>query len=515
MSEKTTHWKEFRILYVSTIPQIENIKNELLREGARILENSSNSLKISSQACFQQNPSQKEFPNIHIRFHSDELESAKDLASFDADLVIVDEKIGDTKFTFEQFKWGLERFSNKDFLYTTKRIIVIINPDAASSNREFQLSLANVRAVILPPNKLFNFICMACKELFNFREHHHKTSLCISGGGVEGYIYSIGVLQALNDCFKDKSCNDFDIYCGVSSGAILSSALACGSPIDDLKKQLERKSTKLETIHLNTIFDPAFGEVTTRFLSIFKALPTMDLSLLISRLQRTIPVGFFRGEKLKKFLERQIQIFGVPDNMSSLQKELYINVTDQDSGENVVLGDDPWSDVKISQAIRASTALPPFYLPEKINGHWFTDGQLTSNSDFQTAIQKGAGLVVYIDPMTSFVTNKPGESLRRGGYFTLLQAVKSIIETRSKSYISRAMDHTPDVDFVIFRPTNQAMETMSGNPMKYTLNIDLISHGYRSTLDSVLSSYDAMSHKFEKHGIQFKEKSKIEQLLLS
>ena len=58
---------------------------------------------------------------------------------------------------------------------------------------------------------------------------------------------------------------------------------------------------------------------------------------------------------------------------------------------------------------------------ELIKGHWFTDGQLTSASDFNT-IRKGAALVIYIDPMVPYTNNLPGAVMKRGGYFTMVQA---------------------------------------------------------------------------------------------
>jgi predicted acylesterase/phospholipase RssA len=189
------------------------------------------------------------------------------------------------------------------------------------------------------------------------------------------------------------------------------------------------------------------------------------------------------------------------------------NFYPEDTGENIVFGEEPWRDIKISQAIRASTALPPFYLPELVKGHWFTDGQLTSASDFNTAIRKGAALVVYIDPMVPYTSNLPGAVMKRGGYFTMVQAVKSLVQTRSSSMLKHSMDNNPDVDFVIFKPTDDVMEAMAGNPMKYYIRTELVDLGYRCTISQILSSYDAIAHKFAKQGFALKSKNMIQSLL--
>jgi len=222
-----------------------------------------------------------------------------------------------------------------------------------------------------------------------------------------------------------------------------------------------------------------------------------------------VPVGLFRGEKLRYFLEHQINALGARDDFSALTKELYVSATDQDTGENVVFGEEPWRDVKISQAVRASTALPFFYLPEKINGHWFTDGQLTGNSDFNLAISKGAGLVVYIDPVVAYTSNMPGEAIRRGGYFTVLQAIKSLAQSRATALLKHAMDSNPDVDFVIFRPIDLGMEAMAGNPMKYQIRTELMNLGFQCTIAQILSAYDVFAHRFAKHGVTLKQKAEI------
>ncbi|MBX9837980.1 MAG: patatin-like phospholipase family protein, partial [Silvanigrellaceae bacterium] len=381
------------------------------------------------------------------------------------------------------------------------------------TNREFYLSLSNVRAVITEPSDSVELFLAATRQLYDFRQNHKKTSICISGGGLEGYIYSIGVVNAIDSCLLDKETGDFDIFCGVSSGAIIASTLAVGVHSDDLVRQIYRKHTSLEPLGLNTIFDLAGSEIARRAFDFVRAFSTFDSGELISRLQNSVPTGFFKGEKLKKFFEKQMKHFGIEDNMATLKKELYINVTDQDTGENIVFGEEPWKDIKISQAIRASTALPPFYLPELVKGHWFTDGQLTSASDFNTAIRKGAALVVYIDPMVPYTSNLPGAVMKRGGYFTMVQAVKSLVQTRSSSMLKHSMDNNPDVDFVIFKPTDDVMEAMAGNPMKYYIRTELVDLGYRCTISQILSSYDAIAHKFAKQGFALKSKNMIQSLL--
>ncbi|MEN9810584.1 MAG: hypothetical protein RLZZ488_2151 [Pseudomonadota bacterium] len=414
---------------------------------------------------------------------------------------------------FEDFRNALKSFTPRNYHYPMRRVLVVLPAASDNQARAFNLGLANVRGVITEPPTSAQLFQFAIKQLYEFRMSQQKKSLCISGGGLEGYIYSIGVTNALDDSMATSACNKFDIFCGVSSGAILASFLAAGTHSNDILKQLYKKHGKLDPLSLNVIFDLAGGEIVSRIVGVLRMLSTLDPGEVVVRLQRLVPVGFFRGERLKAFLERQLSRLGIPDNIAQLKKELYISATDQDTGEHVVFGEEPWREIKISQAIRASTALPPFYLPERVNGHWFSDGQLTSSSDFNTAIRKGAGLVIMIDPMVAYTSNSPGAVMRHGGYFTAVQAIKSLVQTRFSSMLNHSMDVNPDVDFVVFRPTDEVMEAMAGNPMRYRIRTELAEIGYRGTVQQILAQYDSLSHKLGKHGIMLKSKAEIELLM--
>lgn len=414
---------------------------------------------------------------------------------------------------FEDFRNALKSFTPRNYHYPMRRVLVVLPAATDNQARAFNLGLANVRGVITDPPTSAQLFQFSIKQLYEFRMSQQKKSLCISGGGLEGYIYSIGVTNALDDAMATSACNEFDIFCGVSSGAILASFLAAGTHSNDILKQLYKKHGKLDPLSLNVIFDLAGGEIVSRIVGVLRMLSTLDPAEVVVRLQRLVPVGFFRGERLKAFLERQLSRLGIPDNIAQLNKELYISATDQDTGEHVVFGEEPWREIKISQAIRASTALPPFYLPERVNGHWFSDGQLTSSSDFNTAIRKGAGLVIMIDPMVAYTSNSPGAVMRHGGYFTAVQAIKSLVQTRFSSMLNHSMDVNPDVDFVVFRPTDEVMEAMAGNPMRYRIRTELAEMGYRGTVQQILAQYDSLAHKLGKHGIVLKSKAQIELLL--
>jgi len=211
-------------------------------------------------------------PDIH--FYTDAYELAQDLPKYDADLIFLDEcqaPKDDLQRTvsFENLKFALEKFSPNQFHYTMGRVIVVLPEEQQKTQRAFELGLANVRAVVTPFPNSGNLISSAVDQLRNFHQNHNKISLCFSGGGIEGYIYSLGVSRALDSCFANSACQNFDIFSGVSSGAILASAYAAQATSDDLVKQLFRKHPHLKNIQLSTLFDPATGELAKRAFGFF------------------------------------------------------------------------------------------------------------------------------------------------------------------------------------------------------------------------------------------------------
>lgn len=563
----------FRVVYLGTRDVIKKLCADFRRVGAipvaGCLGQSDGEAFVLSKALARRLPSEISEHEMNtpatVDFCSDLFEVANSLARLEPDLIILDERLdipqnrfskrpelknsgseenhssSDASFdspqgesreevlhavdattrngssakplVFEEFRHALKSFTPRNFHYPMRRVLVVLPRAENNQIRSFNLGLANVRGVIIEPSSSVQLFQFAIRQLYEFRMSQQKKSLCISGGGLEGYIYALGVTHALDDVMAQTACHEFDIFCGVSSGAIIASFLAAGTHSSDIVKQLYKKHGKLDPLTLHVIFDLAGGEIISRIVGVLRMLSTLDPGEVVVRLQRLVPVGFFRGERLKGFLERQLSRLGIVDNIGTLKKELYISATDQDTGEHVVFGEEPWRDIKISQAIRASTALPPFYLPERVNGHWFADGQLTSSSDFNTAIRKGAGLVIMIDPMVAYTSNSPGAVMRHGGYFTAVQAIKSLVQTRFSSMLKHSMDVNPDVDFVVFRPTDEVMEAMAGNPMRYRIRTELAEMGYRGAVQQILSNYESFVRKFAKHGIQLKSKKEIENLL--
>lgn len=558
---KSEHsYNEVRVIYIAAKRVVASLRDDFIKAGADVNPEAPHQIHIGERLASRLSR-QKQFQFFEeqratVYFFSDAIAAVRELPRIEADFVIVDERkrtpsrgvrkpppviesrdvvlegappdevkpsedgirherVDTTPdiIEFEEFQHALVSFTPKNFHYPSRRILVVIAESPKELNRAFKLGLANVRAVITDPSSSIELFLFATRELEEFRRNRKKTSLCLAGGGLEGYIYSLGVLSALDDCFEQKTTSNFDIYTGVSSGAILATTLAAEITTGDLIKQIYRREGRLEALSLGMVFDFATTEMLKRLVTFVRSFSSFDPSQVIAQLRQLVPLGMFRGDKMRAFVDRQLRRLGVRDSISALPKPCFVTATDLDTGETVVFGEKPWQDVRISQAVRASTAVPPFFLPERINGHWFTDGQLKTSYNFDSAIRRGAGLIVLVDPMVAYSTNSPGVAMKHGGYFVAVQALKSLVESRSNSMLVHAMDLNPDVDFVVFRPTDEVMEAMAGSPMHYRIRTELCELGYRGTILQILSEYGAMSHKFAKHGFKLKTPEEIKALL--
>ncbi len=331
-----------------------------------------------------------------------------------------------------------------------------------------------------------------------------KIALCLAGGGIEGLIYEMGVLRALDVALEDASVLDFDVFCGISAGAILSAVLVNGVPVDEFSRAFEKDSRAVAPVDQSVIFDFDIKEYASRLsqlvygLSRLKKGPSGAMSLLL----RSVPVGFFGGRNIEGHLKTELSRPGRTNDFRELDKELYIGATDQDSWEHIVFGEQGWDDVPISDAVRASMALAPFYTPKWIRGRWFVDGSFTRTSELDVAVAKGATLVFIVDPLVPIRSTVSGYVKSKGGVFTIIQGLKALIHTRFTEGMNRALEMYPHVDFFVFKPEQDDMRLMSGSPLKYFYRMEIERIAFRRTLERIQEDFERFQGDLLRHGLR-------------
>lgn len=326
-----------------------------------------------------------------------------------------------------------------------------------------------------------------------------KKALCLAGGGIEGLIYEIGVLRALDEILPGQGVLDFDIYCGISAGAIIASVLANHVPPLEITRAFMEDSTMIKGIKPWMLFDPAFSDVKSRLLSL--ALHHGDDGLL-SWLSSLIPNAFFMGDHIERVLEEFFKTPGRTNSFHQLERELYIGATDQDTSEHVVFGGLGWRDVPISKAVHASMALIPLYAPQYIAGRWFIDGSFTRTSEMEVAIAKGATLVVIVDPLVPIRAMHSGFVRGKGGVYAGIQGLKALVNTRFLGALPHVMNAHPDVDFLVFMPEEEDMRMLSGSPLRYRYRMEIERIAHDTAMARIRQDWAQIYAMFRRHQME-------------
>jgi predicted acylesterase/phospholipase RssA len=388
--------------------------------------------------------------------------------------------------------------ADPDRRYPLSRIIAVLEKDGSLAKHAFALGQMRIAGFAVDPFSGSLFATM--DELYDDRPG--KTAICLAGGGVEGALFELGVLKAINAHLQARSVTEFDIFCGISAGAIIGAFVANGTQPEDIAAAISETGdpTTMDPVKPSVIFDPHYREYFSRLLLFARSMPIRSFNDLISNLLKTVPTGFFRGDALLDFLKLQLSKGGRTDDFRQLKRELYIGATEQDTSAHVVFGAGQWTDIPISTAVRASAALTPFFEPVKIRGRYFVDGQYTRTANFHLAVQRGAKLVIVVDPLVPIRVDEPGYVRSKGGVFCALQALKSVIHTRFMHGFQAAVENYPNVDFVLFRPEGEDMRLMSGSPMKYNIRSEILNMAYRCAVRKIQRDYEILSGTFAKHG---------------
>ncbi len=336
-----------------------------------------------------------------------------------------------------------------------------------------------------------------------------RIAICLAGGGVEGIFYEIGVLRALDAFMANRSVVDVDLFCGISAGAILGAFLANGLGPDEIGRGLAGESARIDPISRFMIFEPNLREIAFRG-------GRLGAQLLrggwgprgaLSSMARAIPSAAFSGEGARKWLEGQLTKSGMTNRFSELRRPLFVGATDQDTSEAVVFGEPPLDEIPIDRAVRASSALVPFYPPELIDGRYYVDGAFTRTTNMRVAQRKGASLVLLIDPLVPVRSTSPGYVYRRGGVFGTLQALKSLINQRFDKASVAIRQMFPDVTFHLFRPEGDEMRVLSGSPMKYFFRREIEEIAFQHTVRKLQENLPELARDFGRHGVRFRDPS--------
>lgn len=397
-----------------------------------------------------------------------------------------------------------------DFLFPSSRVVAILAGRGDDAKRSFELGRGHIREVCVSPKNLGVVLKWLRKILTRGVIRTGKVGMALSGGGLDGFLYQIGCLHALDCAFGKRSIYDCQAYSGVSSGSLVTSLLVNDVPLSELIKALNMKSDILPQLTSRKIFSLAAKDISRRIMSeLSKNFFEVDPSKWFKKFLRSIPTGFFKGETLEDYLRYTIEQYGGKNEFKDLDRSLFIGATDQDSFEHIVFGEKPWDKVSISEAVRASCAFPPIFTPVQLNSRYFIDGQVTRTCNVELLVKNGCRLIFIIDPVQPFASQIPGSVDNQGGIFALIQVVKSLVYSRFQATLTHITERYPDVDFIVLQPDEISAEIMAGSPMRYKLRLPILELAFKGTLRRLRERHHVYSAILGKYGFALKSQREL------
>lgn len=226
-----------------------------------------------------------------------------------------------------------------------------------------------------------------------------RIGLALGGGSARGWAH-IGVIRALREAGVEA-----DIVCGTSIGALVGAA--------DVAGELERLETWVRSLRLQTV------------------VGFLDFSL---------GSGLIRGEKLIGFFRSQF----VDRDIRELPRPFGAVATDLQRGREVWLREGG-----VSDAVRASIALPGLFTPVQHDGAWLVDGGLVNPVPVSLCRAMGADRVIAVDLNADLLgrhlkprPNRNGAARTPAALGSLADAVKARIQN-GISQLGLNHDHGP------------------------------------------------------------------------
>ncbi|MDX1648595.1 MAG: patatin-like phospholipase family protein [Myxococcota bacterium] len=392
-----------------------------------------------------------------------------------------------------------------------------------------------------------------------------KVALVLAGGAVSGGAFKVGGLKALDDYLVGRTIADVDMYVGLSAGSILAVSLAGGITPDEMVKVLEGTSTRFDQLTPMHFYNPnvrEFVERPAKFLyDLFTYMPgvawefarqlpdlpevlgpglrrfvqrpsythaeEVAMTLLahvspsreIPALTNHIPTGLFDNSSIERWLRKNLERIRMPNDFEAFERKrrrrLYVAACDVDTAERVVFGADEVNDVTISVAVPASTALPIFYRPPRLNGVDYMDGGIRNTANIDVAIDKGADLIICYNPFRPFL-NRIDEGGGGSHYFAagryladrglkvvINQVFRTLLHSRLKLALQRYLaDERFQGDIVLLEPREHDAEFFGINPLAFWKRADAIREGFESVRITLEQNFDDLSEVLGRYGLE-------------
>lgn len=367
------------------------------------------------------------------------------------------------------------------------------------------------------------------------RSETGRIALVLGGGGITGAAYHLGVLNAMNAMSERATVNHFDLYVGTSAGAMVASCLANGISSEDLiLANIGYERPSVPKIGADEIMSPNRR-------GILRSLVRWPIGVLgaarrylghpfttsivdgLGALAEGLPSAVYTTDGLERYLRELLERPGRSNEFGKTRRPLFITATNFDTAQRKVFGEKLTSDIPISEAAAASTAIPLLYEPRNIRGRLYLDGGLRSTTNIDVAISHGAKLIIVVNPLVPYVhdirhllpsaTGLPSRYLSQKGFpHVAAQTFRIMAQAQVEKELEIIRHAHPDVDIILIEPRRDDEHLFVFNLMDYGSREQVARHAFESVAIDLVTRFPEYQKVLGRHGIEISRDLLIDQL---
>jgi len=232
------------------------------------------------------------------------------------------------------------------------------------------------------------------------RNNNAKIGLLLTGGGARA-AYQVGVLRAIAELLPDNTNNPFPVICGTSAGAINAASLAVAA--SDFQEGVRQLENVWANFHASHVYRSDLMGVIKNSLSCLRALFSNEYG-------KHKPISLLDNTPLESLLLRRIPFRMLQHSIrSGSLHALGITAWGYTSSQSITFYQGsrniaPWKRAQRLgvpapigvKHLMASSAIPFFFPPVKLNREFFGDGSMRQLTPISPVLHLGAEKVLII-----------------------------------------------------------------------------------------------------------------------
>ncbi|HEY7203289.1 MAG TPA: patatin-like phospholipase family protein [Methylomirabilota bacterium] len=336
-----------------------------------------------------------------------------------------------------------------------------------------------------------------------------RRALVLAGGGVIGGMYEVGALAALDETLPDFRANEFDLYVGSSAGSVVGALMANGVDPRELYAILDEERDDPLNFQRGSVYHKSSFSGAARNLAQFvwaigkRAVTDFRLEWpdLLARSGGDMPAGFFSLAPLEAYLREAFEAKGLSNSFTGTARPLLVAAVALDRAERVVFGAGDRMHVPISQAIAASSAIPGFFEPYRIDGRDYVDGDVGYTGHADLAVDAGATVLVALNPaVPQSLTEPEAPEIRRGGLYAIMEQTTHIASLNLFNLGLREIKlRHPHVEILVIQPEPKP-SPLVGPSMGFEASRAALRYGYTTVKEWLAGPEGTAAARFTRSG---------------